>query len=267
MLVTGTLSVDTSTDVKPPPGPNSTLRERLAHVIEARGYPNNHLWSLNAGLGKGTVGLLLQGKRGKGFRKETAQALGEAANVSWLWLLDGTGPWEPYHLNPHEGAPSAEPAASPPSPPAKVVSVHAFPPVIDQWFQRAFRIAGRPDYTGEQILAAKVYVRDLQAKLPDHPDMEGFCAAALEAAYALDAKGQLGDPSDPTTPHRIAAWLATPIAKIASRPGPIGAKLDALLRQAQDDLDNDPDWSPAGGRPTPAPSPEDTTPQAKPSKK
>jgi transcriptional regulator with XRE-family HTH domain len=142
---------------------------------------------------------------------------------------------------------AAEKSPEPPptGPRLKVLNTTAFPEVVEEWFQAAFRLPGYPRYTGKQILVAKVFMRERQARMPEHPDMVGLCMAALEAARRLDAKGELGDPADEATSERVLHELVSPVIPQVPADDPL------MLALAEADAQNEADENPyAGGKPT-----------------
>ncbi|HEU4532988.1 MAG TPA: helix-turn-helix domain-containing protein [Polyangiaceae bacterium] len=81
----------------------STLAERLAWILEHRGFRSRRALARATGLSPSHISLLAKGERGLGV--ETAQAIASAADVDLVWLMTGAGG--------PRGAPTPEPCAEP----------------------------------------------------------------------------------------------------------------------------------------------------------
>ncbi len=80
-----------------------TVAERLAWILEQRGFRSRRALARATGLSPSHISLLMKGERGLGL--ETAQAIANAADVDLVWLMTGAGG--------AEGQPKAEPCAEP----------------------------------------------------------------------------------------------------------------------------------------------------------
>lgn len=131
------------------------------------------------GQGSGYTTRLVAGKK-KRPDPTILHKMAEALGVHYEWLVTGQG----------DPGPSG-PASSAPRP--KDRGDHWFPDHIEDWFAEVLQSLGDRRYTGPQVRAAKVFIREGAPKLPE-TGPRTLIMGALEAARELDEASREMEP-------------------------------------------------------------------------
>lgn len=163
-----------------------TLADRLQIGIDLAGVSQGWLEQA-AALPKGYASRILKGQR-KRLNPDLLERIAASLKVDYAWLATGNGP-------PPEGAPAESPSPPPTSsaPRPKDRGDHWFPDHIEDWFAEVLQSLGDRRYTGPQVRAAKVFIREGAPKLPE-AGPRTLIMGALEAARELDEASREMEP-------------------------------------------------------------------------
>lgn len=165
----------------------STLADRIERIAEVLGISHREL-ARRTGLKETHLGVILKRLRAKpdaGIHSDTMLAMARGAGVRLEWLSSGEGEMFEGDRTP------TPPTSSAPRP--KDRGDHWFPDHIEDWFAEVLQSLGDRRYTGPQVRAAKVFIREGAPKLPE-AGPRTLIMGALEAARELDETGREMDP-------------------------------------------------------------------------
>lgn len=151
--------------------------------MAARGMRANEL---NRAMGK-EMGFVSNLKKRKSPTGETLELVAKALRVRMAWLISGEG--EMFEEGEAPGSPMPPAVSTPRVKMPGGNGDHWFPDHIEDLFNEALQELGGTRYTGLQIRAAKVFVRDATNKLV-RGGSKRMVLGALEAAQELDEAGE-----------------------------------------------------------------------------